>query len=314
MLKIKMTLLISHFFAQSKKIKLSKIVASNLQMKKAMGYTPASLKATYGLGLVCLTFLGMSSLQAQSISPQTLTIAGGYSQVGGYSLGYSMGEESSITYYTTATASTLSAGFLQDFGFLERDHLVLDLSLSNASFEGSTTQFFIPVGDFTVKSSRTTTSTKAPLFSSLYGPGYDNRYFEIKDNVLFWSSADPAPGKETFLILAQVLDRKGNQVAKFFEIKRTRTAFSSLVVSNTFTPNGDGVNDKWSVPGLRFYEGARISVFDKVGSRMFYTEIPDQGWDGTFNGKELPIGSYFWVIEALEIGEMRRGILNLIRK
>jgi gliding motility-associated-like protein len=229
-------------------------------------------------------------------------------------LGYSVGEESSISHYTTATASTLSAGFIQDFGFLERDHLVLDLTLSNASFTGSTTQFFIPVGDFSVKTSRTTTSTKAPLFSSLYGPGYDNSYFEIKDNVLFWSSADPAPGKETFLILAQVLDRKGNQVAKFFEIKRSRTAFSSLVVANTFTPNGDGTNDNWSVPGLRFYEGARISVFDKDGDRLFYTEIPDQGWDGTFNGKELPIGSYFWVIEALEVGEIRRGILNLIRK
>ena len=283
-------------------------------MKKSMGYTPVSLKATYGLGLLCLTLLGMSSLQAQSISPQTLNIAGGYSQVGGYSLGYSMGEESSITYYTTATASTLSAGFIQDFGFLERDHLVLDLSLSNASFVGSTTQFFIPIGDFSVKTSRTTTSTKAPLFTSLYGPGYDNPYFYIKDNTLFWNSADPAPGKETFLVLAQVLDRKGNQVAKFFEIKRSRTAFSSLVVANTFTPNGDGTNDKWTVPGLRFYEGARISVFDKAGSRMFYTEIPDQGWDGTFNGKELPIGSYFWVIEAIEVGEIRRGILNLIRK
>jgi len=283
-------------------------------MKKSMGYTPVSLKATYGLGLLCLTLLGMSSLQAQSISPQTLNIAGGYSQVGGYSLGYSLGEESSITYYTTATASTLSAGFLQDFGFLERDHLVLDLSLSNASFVGSTTQFFIPIGDFSVKTSRTTTSAKTPLFTNLYGPGYDNPYFEIKNNILFWSSADPAPGKETFLVLAQVLDRKGNQVAKFFEIKRSRTAFSSLVVANTFTPNGDGTNDKWTVPGLRFYEGARISVFDKAGSRMFYTEIPDQGWDGTFNGKELPIGSYFWVIEAIEVGEIRRGILNLIRK
>ena len=283
-------------------------------MKKATAYSPISLKATYCLGLLYLTLLGMSSLQAQSISPQTLNIAGGYSQVGGYSLGYSMGEESSITYYTTATASTLSAGFIQDFGFLERDHLVLDLSLGNASFVGSTTQFFIPVGAFSVKTSRTTTSTKAPLFTSLYGPGYDNPYFEIKDNVLFWSSAEPAPGKETFLILAQVLDRKGNQVAKFFEIKRSRTAFSSLVVSNTFTPNGDGTNDKWSVPGLRFYEGARISVFDKDGDRLFYTEIPDHGWDGTFNGKELPIGSYFWVIEALEVGEIRRGILNLIRK
>jgi gliding motility-associated-like protein len=225
-----------------------------------------------------------------------------------------VGEESSISHYTTATASTLSAGFIQNFGFLDRDHLVLDLSLSNASFAGSTTQFFIPVGDFTVKTSRTTTSTKAPLFASLNGSGYDNPYFEIKDNVLFWSSAEPAPGKETFLILAQVLDRKGNQVAKFFEIKRSRTPFSSLVVTNTFTPNGDGKNDNWSVPGLRFYEGARVSVFDKAGDRLFYTEIPDQGWDGTFNGKELPIGSYFWVIEAIEVGEIRRGILNLIRK
>jgi gliding motility-associated-like protein len=283
-------------------------------MKKVTTYTRAYLKATYGLGLLCLHLLSATSLQAQSISPQTLNVSGGYTLVGGYSLGYSVGEESSISHYTTATASTLSSGFIQNFGFLDRDNLVLDLSLSNASFVGSTTQFFIPVGDFTVKTSRTTTSTKAPLFSSLYGPGYDNRYFEIKDNVLFWSSAEPAPGKETFLILAQVLDRKGNQVAKFFEIKRSRTPFSSLVVANTFTPNGDGKNDKWSVPGLRFYEGARISVFDKDGDRLFYTEIPDQGWDGTFNGKQLPIGSYYWVIEALELGEMRRGILNLIRK
>ena len=274
----------------------------------------ASLKLRKPFGLLLGLLLCTTSLQGQSSSPLTLNVAGGYGQNTSSSLAYSVGEKSSISFYTTATASTLSAGFLQDFGFLERDHLVLDLSLSNASFVGSTTQFFIPIGDFSVKTSRTTTSAKTPLFTNLYGPGYDNPYFEIKNNILFWSSADPAPGKETFLVLAQVLDRKGNQVAKFFEIKRSRTAFSSLVVANTFTPNGDGTNDKWTVPGLRFYEGARISVFDKAGSRMFYTEIPDQGWDGTFNGKELPIGSYFWVIEAIEVGEIRRGILNLIRK
>jgi gliding motility-associated-like protein len=241
-------------------------------------------------------------------------VAGGYTQAADFSLAYSVGEQSSISYFTTATASTLSAGFLQDFGFLDRDHLVLDLSLNNTSFAGSTTVFFIPVGDFTVKSSRTTTSGKTPLFTNLFGPGYDNSYFEIKDNILFWSSADPAPGKETFQILAQVLDRKGNAVTKFFDIKRTRPEFSSLFVTNSFSPNGDGVNDNWGVPGIRFYGGARISVFDKAGSRLFYTESPDKGWDGTFNGKQLPVGSYFWVIEIKETGEMRRGVLNLIRK
>ena len=255
-----------------------------------------------------------SAAQAQSLSPLTVNSAGGYAKAADFSLAYSVGEQSSISYYTTATASTLSAGFLQDFGFLDRDHLVLDLSLNNNSFEGSTTVFFIPVGAFTVKSSRTTTSTKTPLVTNLYGAGYDNPFFYINDNTLFWNSADPAPGKETFLILAQVKDRKGNTVEKFFEIKRSRLEFSSLVVNNSFSPNGDGINDSWGVPGIRFFEGARISVYDNVGSRLFYTESPDQGWDGTFNGKQLPVGTYFWTIEIGETGEMRRGTLNVIRK
>ena len=264
--------------------------------------------------LLGFTLLLSVAAQAQSLNPQTVHVAGGYAQAADFSLAYSVGEQSSISFFTTATASTLSAGFLQDFGFLDRDHLVLDLSLTNASFEGSTTAFFIPVGDFTVKSSRTTTAAKTPLFTNLFGPVYDNRYFEIKDNILFWSSADPAPGKETFQILAQVLDRKGNNVTKFFDIKRTRPEFSSLFVTNSFSPNGDGVNDNWRVPGIRFYGGARISIYDGVGVRLFYTENPDLGWDGTFNGKLLPVGSYFWTIEILETGEMRRGMLNLIRK
>ena len=282
-------------------------------MKKVNAYGISSFKST-GLGLLFLMLLSATFLQAQSLSPLTVNSAGGYVKAADFSLAYSVGEQSSISFYTTATASTLSAGFLQDFGFLDRDHLVLDLSLNNNSFEGSTTVFFIPVGAFTVKSSRTTTSTKTPLVTNLYGAGYDNPFFYINDNTLFWNSADPAPGKETFLILAQVKDRKGNTVEKFFEIKRSRLEFSSLVVNNSFSPNGDGVNDSWGVPGIRFFEGARISVYDNVGSRLFYTESPDQGWDGTFNGKQLPVGTYFWTIEIGETGEMRRGTLNLIRK
>ena len=283
-------------------------------MKKAIAYTTASLKSRYGLGLVFLMLLSVNTLQAQSITPQTLNVASGYTQVANFSLAFNVGEQSSVTHYTTATASTLSAGGLQDYGFLDRDHLVLDLSLSNNSFEGSTSVFFIPIGAFTVKATRTTTSIKTPLLTSLSGPGYDNPFFYIKDNTLFWNSADPAPGKETFLILAQVKDRKGNDVTKFFEIKRTRPDFDALSIPNTITPNTDGINDTWGVPGIRFYEGARISVYDRGGLRLFYTENPDVRWDGTFEGKEMPVGSYFWTIEIVETGEMRRGMLNLIRK
>ena len=184
-----------------------------------------------------------------------------------------------------------------------------DVTIDNNTFVGSTTTFFIPVGAFVVDD---------PVDNihvvSFLGDGYDNKYFEIKSNILFWSSADRAPGKVTFSIVVRVTDRDGNTLDKFFEIKRTRPDFSSLIITNTFSPNRDGFNDTWGVPEVRFYEGARISVYDRGGLRLFYTENPDIRWDGTYNGKEMPVGTYYWVIQILETGEIRRGVLNLIRK
>jgi gliding motility-associated-like protein len=184
-----------------------------------------------------------------------------------------------------------------------------DVTINNNTFVGSTTQFFIPVGGFVVND---------PVDNihvvSLFGDGYDNKFFEIKDNILFWSSADRAPGKTKFSIVVRVTDRDGNTIEKFFEIIRTRPDFSSLTIYNTFTPNGDRFNDTWGVPEVRFYEGARIAVYERSGARVFYTENPDVRWDGTYNGKEMPVGSYYWVIQIEETGATRRGIVNLLRK
>jgi gliding motility-associated-like protein len=184
-----------------------------------------------------------------------------------------------------------------------------DLTITKDTFVGSTTQFFISVGDFVVND---------PVDNihvvSLLGDGYDNKYFEIKSNILFWSSADRAPGKTTFSIVVRVTDRDGNTLDKFFTINRTRPAFDSLTIYNTFTPNADRFNDTWGVPEVRFYEGARISVYERGGARVFYTENPDVRWDGTYEGKEMPVGSYYWVIQIDETGATRRGIVNLLRK
>ncbi len=184
-----------------------------------------------------------------------------------------------------------------------------DVTLNNNTFVGSATNFFIPVGGFVI-----TDPVDKIHTVSLLGPGYDNKFFEIKDNILFWSSVDRAPGKTTFSIVMRVTDRDGNTLDKFFTINRTRSDFNSLVITNAFTPNGDGINDTWGVNDLRFYQGVRISVYDRGGSRLFYTENPDVRWDGTFNGKEMPVASYFWTIEIGETGETRRGMLNLLRK
>jgi gliding motility-associated-like protein len=184
-----------------------------------------------------------------------------------------------------------------------------DVTINNSTFVGSTTSFFIPVGAFVVND---------PVDNihvvSLFGNGYDNKYFEIKNNILFWSSADRAPGKTSFSIVVRVTDRDGNTLDKFFTINRTRPAFDTLTIYNTLTPNGDRFNDTWGAPEVRFYEGVRISVYDRGGSRLFYTENPDVRWDGTYEGKEMPVGSYYWVIQIEETGATRRGIVNLLRK
>ena len=185
----------------------------------------------------------------------------------------------------------------------------LDVTIDNSTFAGSTTTFFIPIGAFAVNDP----VDKIHVLSFL-GDGYDNKYFFITNNVLYWNSAERAPGKTIFSIVLRVKDRDGNTLDKFFTITRTRKDFSSLIITNTFSPNRDRFNDTWVVPEVRFYEGARISVYDRGGLRLFYTENPDIRWDGTYNGKEMPVGAYFWVIQILETGEIRRGVLNLIRK
>jgi gliding motility-associated-like protein len=184
-----------------------------------------------------------------------------------------------------------------------------DVTIDNSTFVGSTSVFFIGVGAFAVND---------PVDNihvvSLLGDGYDNKFFSITDNVLYWNSGERAPGKVTFSIVVRVTDRDGNSLDKFFTITRTRLDFNAVTIYNTFTPNADRFNDTWGVPEIRFYEGARISVYERGGARLFYTENPDIRWNGTYNGKEMPVGSYYWVIQIEETGESRRGIVNLLRK
>ncbi|MEB2785090.1 MBG domain-containing protein [Algoriphagus persicinus] len=185
----------------------------------------------------------------------------------------------------------------------------VNVTLSANSFIAIPDQYFQEIGAFMVIDPADNIHNL-----SLEDNAVDNQYFEVIDGILFWSSAEQAVGRTNFTILLRVTDRAGNILDKNFEISRERTPLDQLDVPNTFTPNGDGVNDSWSVLALRYYQGVRITVLSVGGDRVFYTENPDVVWDGVFNGKEMPVGSYLFVIEVGETGEIRRGMLNLLRQ
>ncbi|EIM78585.1 cadherin [Nitritalea halalkaliphila LW7] len=142
----------------------------------------------------------------------------------------------------------------------------------------------------------------------------DNRLFALQGQQLFWNSAEPFPGQDRFEVRIQVLDRDGNTLTEDFTITRNRIALADMEIFNTFTPNGDGVNDTWGVRDLRFYEEVVVQVFDNSGRRLFLSRDPNSFWDGTWDGRTLPVGTYYYVIRVGETGETRKGFITLLKQ
>jgi gliding motility-associated-like protein len=73
-------------------------------------------------------------------------------------------------------------------------------------------------------------------------------------------------------------------------------------VKNAFTPNGDGINDKWVVYEQSFCfkpGGATVNVFNRYGSKVYESKNYTNSWDGTYKGKPVPDGTYYAVVEFI---------------
>ncbi len=63
------------------------------------------------------------------------------------------------------------------------------------------------------------------------------------------------------------------------------------------TPNGDGKNDTWVIDYINEYPDHVVEIYNRWGELLFRTTKYQNDWDGTFNGENLPIGTYYYVIE-----------------
>jgi len=72
------------------------------------------------------------------------------------------------------------------------------------------------------------------------------------------------------------------------------------MVSNTFTPNGDGVNDEFrpAIQGLAKIN--YLKIFNRYGKPVFETQDLYNRWNGTRNGKPEPAGTYYWVFNSYD--------------
>jgi gliding motility-associated-like protein len=68
-------------------------------------------------------------------------------------------------------------------------------------------------------------------------------------------------------------------------------------IPNTFSPNGDGVNDAWIIQYLDEYTSNHLQVFTRAGQLVFESRGVYKAWNGTYKGKALPMDTYYYIIE-----------------
>ncbi|MDP6908718.1 MAG: gliding motility-associated C-terminal domain-containing protein, partial [Flavobacteriales bacterium] len=80
------------------------------------------------------------------------------------------------------------------------------------------------------------------------------------------------------------------------------------------TPNGDGMNDTWIIDDIDLFDDAIVEVYNRWGQLLFQSDpgypVP---WDGTFNGNDLPVGTYYYVIHSSHFEDAFTGPITLVR-
>ena len=93
------------------------------------------------------------------------------------------------------------------------------------------------------------------------------------------------------------------------------TIIPACDLANSFTPNGDGTNDRIYVHG---YGIAQMTwrIYDRWGNMVYASADQSQGWDGTFNGKALPQEVYHYTLQVVfsnKVSFLKKGDITLLR-
>ncbi len=85
---------------------------------------------------------------------------------------------------------------------------------------------------------------------------------------------------------------------------------------NTFTPNGDNINDKYHIVTYGNTDAYELEIYNRYGQRVYHTFKPADGWDGTYENKQCENGTYFYYLRAHCLSgheETHKGEITLYR-
>jgi gliding motility-associated-like protein len=77
------------------------------------------------------------------------------------------------------------------------------------------------------------------------------------------------------------------------------TCLCNVFIPDIFTPDDDHLNDQFQ-PVMNCHAiSYELQLFNRWGQQLFQTNLPQLGWDGTFQNRPCPTGVYFWVLTTI---------------
>jgi gliding motility-associated-like protein len=85
------------------------------------------------------------------------------------------------------------------------------------------------------------------------------------------------------------------------------------LIPNVFSPNGDGINERWEIKYLKDYPDCTVEIFNRYGQLLYKSVGYISEWDGTLKGKPLPAGTYYYIINLKIAAQPLSGFVDIVR-
>ncbi|MFD1258164.1 gliding motility-associated C-terminal domain-containing protein [Mucilaginibacter terrae] len=188
-----------------------------------------------------------------------------------------------------------------------------------AASGGNSKQVTIEIPNYDLMRPKFSVTTKKPLCDipgnirlqvltdpSLYSIEYKSSVYPYN-----FTFEDLAPGDYNFRIL-----KKDGCIAEKVTVKLERESCNPVTFPNTFTPNGDGINDIFRPNEDSRATNYQLHIYNRYGSLLYASKDLHWGWDGKMKGYMMPVGTYYWLVSYTdEIGKatVQKGFVTLIQ-
>ncbi len=147
-------------------------------------------------------------------------------------------------------------------------------------------------------------------FSIVAPPTFGTAAFDAATGMLIYTPAAGQCGDDS--LRYRIADTEGRSSEAWVRIK---VSCDKILVFNGISPNDDGANDTWTIAGIEQYPGNTVRVFNRWGNLVFerqgYTN--NDPWGGRWNDRDLPDGTYYYLIELGGDAGKASGYLQILR-